>query len=482
MQPLKLSDVVASLRIASQPSTQTRQRMLTQNAREQLLSKINDRQAVIGVVGLGYVGLPLAMEFAQAGFRVIGYDVSQRVVDLLMAGQSHIQDVPAALVQAAVANGTFVASTVEARLAECDAISIAVPTPLSKTRDPDMAFVLSAADAIARQAHPGLCVVLESTTYPGTTRELLQPRLEAMGLVVGKDVFVAFSPERVDPGNPVYHTKNTPKVVGGITPECVEVACALYQSCIDVVVPVSSPEAAELVKLLENTFRAVNIGMVNEIAIVCDKLGVDVWEVINAAATKPFGFMKFTPGPGIGGHCIPLDPHYLAWKMRTLNYKTRFIDLASEINSHMPEWVVQKVADALNEVRKAVHGSRVLVLGVAYKRDIDDVRESPALDVIRLLEQRGAHVEFHDPHVREFREEEGHVRKGVELSDEMLQWADAVVIVTDHRATDFQRVVDRTKIVVDTRNVTRGLKPGTARIRGLADLQDGRWERRKAPR
>ncbi|MDQ8160553.1 MAG: nucleotide sugar dehydrogenase, partial [Gemmatimonadota bacterium] len=395
------------------------------------------------------------------------YDISQRVIDQLMAGRSHIQDIPDATVQAAVATGSFVATNVETRIGECDALSIAVPTPLSKTRDPDMAFVLSAADAIARQAHPGLCVVLESTTYPGTTRELLQPRLEAMGLTVGKDVFVAFSPERVDPGNPVYQTKNTPKVVGGVSPACVEVASALYASCIDVVVPVSSPEAAELVKLLENTFRAVNIGLVNEIAIVCDKLGVDVWEVIDAAATKPFGFMKFTPGPGIGGHCIPLDPHYLAWKMRTLNYKTRFIDLASEINSHMPEWVVQKVADALNEVRKAVRGSRVLVLGVAYKRDIDDVRESPALDVIRLLEERGAHVEFHDPFVPEFRED-GHVRKGVELSDEMLRWADAVVVVTDHKVVDYQRVVDHAAMLVDTRNVTAGLTPGRARIIPLA--------------
>lgn len=435
--------------------------------KDQLLTRISDRSAVIGVIGLGYVGLPLAMEFVQAGFTVIGYDVSQRVVDLLMAGQSHIQDIAGDTVQAAVAQGRFVATTQEDRLRECEAISIAVPTPLSKTRDPDMAFVLSAADAIARQAHPGLCVVLESTTYPGTTRELLQPRLEAQGLTVGRDIFVAFSPERVDPGNPVYHTKNTPKVVGGITPACVEVATALYQSCIDTVVPVSSPEAAELVKLLENTFRAVNIGLVNEIAIVCDKLGVNVWEVIDAAATKPFGFMKFTPGPGIGGHCIPLDPHYLAWKMRTLNYKTRFIDLASEINSHMPEWVVQKVADALNEVRKAVRGSRLLVLGVAYKRDIDDVRESPALDVIRLLEERGAHVEFHDPFVHEFRED-GHVRKGVELSDEMLRWADAVVVITDHKAVDYQRVVDHATLVVDTRNVTAGLAAGRARIIPLA--------------
>jgi len=435
--------------------------------KDHLLAKIHDRTAVIGVIGLGYVGLPLAMEFVHAGFRVIGYDVSQRVIDLLMAGQSHIQDIPSQVVQEAVTAGQFVATAVESRIGECDAISVAVPTPLSKTRDPDMAFVLAAADAIARQAHPGMCVVLESTTYPGTTRELLQPRLEAMGLQVGTDTFVAFSPERVDPGNPVYQTKNTPKVVGGVTPACVEVASALYASCIDVVVPVSSPEAAELVKLLENTFRAVNIGLVNEIAIVCDKLGVDVWEVINAAATKPFGFMKFTPGPGIGGHCIPLDPHYLAWKMRTLNYKTRFIDLASEINSHMPESVVQKVADALNEVRKAVRGRRVLVLGVAYKRDINDVRESPALDVIRLLEQRGAHVEFHDPFVHEFRED-GHSRKGVELSDEILRWADAVVVITDHKNVDYQRVVDHAALLVDTRNVTAGLKAGRARIIPLA--------------
>ena len=435
--------------------------------KEQALARIADRSSVIGVIGLGYVGLPLAMEFVHAGFHVVGYDVSQRVVDLLMAGQSHIQDVPADAVQAAVASGKFLATTVEDQLHACDAISIAVPTPLSKTRDPDMAYVLSAADAIARQAHPGLCVVLESTTYPGTTRELLQPRLEAKGLTVGEDIFVAFSPERVDPGNPLYHTRNTPKVVGGITPACVDVATALYESCIDTVVPVSSPEAAELVKLLENTFRAVNIGLVNEIAIVCDKLGVNVWEVIDAAATKPFGFMKFTPGPGIGGHCIPLDPHYLAWKMRTLNYKTRFIDLASEINSHMPEYVVQKVADSLNDVRKAVRGSRVLVLGVAYKRDIDDVRESPALDVIRLLEERGGHVEFHDPFVTEFRED-GHTRRGVELSDEMLRWADAVVVVTDHKSVDYQRVVDHATLVVDTRNVTAGLTSGRARIVPLA--------------
>jgi UDP-N-acetyl-D-glucosamine dehydrogenase len=434
---------------------------------EQLFARIQDRSAIVGVIGLGYVGLPLAIEFAKAGFRVIGYDVSQRVIDTLMSGTSHIQDVDSADVAAALAAGTFVATTVESRLAECDAISIAVPTPLSKTRDPDMAYVLAAADAVQRHAHPGLLVVLESTTYPGTTRELLQPRMEAAGLKVGEDVFLAFSPERVDPGNPVYQTHNTPKVVGGITPGCVRTASALYQSCIETIVPVSSPEAAELVKLLENTFRAVNIGLVNEIAIVCDKLGVNVWEVIDAAATKPFGFMKFTPGPGIGGHCIPLDPHYLAWKMRTLNYKTRFIDLASEINSQMPDYVVEKVSRALNDTAKAVRGSRILVLGVAYKRDIDDVRESPALDIIRLLEERGAHVEFHDPFVSEIREDD-HVRRVVELTDEMLRWADACVVVTDHKQMPWQRVVDQAALVVDTRNVTAGLTPGRARVVALA--------------
>ncbi len=434
---------------------------------DKVLAKIHDRSAIVGVIGLGYVGLPLAMEFARAGFRVIGYDVSQRVIDTLMSGQSHIQDVKSSDVATAVANGSFVATTVESRLGECDAISIAVPTPLSKTRDPDMSFVLAAADAVQRHAHTGMLVVLESTTYPGTTRELLQPRMEAAGLEVGRDVFLAFSPERVDPGNPVYNTHNTPKVVGGITPGCVATASALYQTCIETVVPVSSPEAAELVKLLENTFRAVNIGLVNEIAIVCDKLGVNVWEVIDAAATKPFGFMKFTPGPGIGGHCIPLDPHYLAWKMRTLNYKTRFIDLASEINSQMPDYVVEKVSRALNDESKSVRGSRILVLGVAYKRDIDDVRESPALDIIRLLEERGAHVEYHDPFVSQIREDD-HVRRTVDLSEDMLRWADACVVVTDHKQMAWQRVVDHASLVVDTRNVCAGLAPGRARVVALA--------------
>src|SRR5918998_380238 len=377
-----------------------------------LLGRIRDRSAKVGVVGLGYVGLPLAVEFAKAGFRVIGYDVSERVVAALRSGRSHIQDVPSAELAALVRSGTFEATTDDRRLADVDAISIAVPTPLSKTRDPDMSYVLAARDAVARNAHAGLLVVLESTTYPGTTRELMQPTMEQLGFTIGRDVFLAFSPERVDPGNPVYNTKNTPKVVGGITPACTELAAELYSACIDTVVRVSSTETAELVKLLENTFRAVNIGMVNEMAIVCDKLGVDVWEVIEAAGTKPFGFMKFTPGPGIGGHCIPLDPHYLAWKMRALNYKTRFIDLASEVNSRMPDFVVEKVARALNDDRKAVNGSSVLVVGVAYKRNIDDMRESPALDVIRLLEEQGAAVSYHDPFIGSYRED-GHEWRSV---------------------------------------------------------------------
>jgi UDP-N-acetyl-D-glucosamine dehydrogenase len=312
-----------------------------------------------------------------------------------------------------------------------------------------------------------MLVILESTTYPGTTREILLPALSKRGFTVGEDVFVAFSPERVDPGNPVYHTKNTPKVVGGITPACTQLAKALYGACIDQIVTVSSPEAAELVKLLENTFRSVNIGMVNEMAIVCDKLGVDVWEVIDAAATKPFGFMRFTPGPGIGGHCIPLDPHYLAWKMRTLNYKTRFIDLASEINSQMPAFVVEKVMHALNADRKPVNGSRVLVLGVAYKRDIDDVRESPALDVIRLLEDQGATVDFHDPYIRCVRED-GHVREGVDLTAEAVADTDAVVVVTDHRNVDYQLVMDNALLVVDSRNVMQGTVKTRARVVSLS--------------
>jgi UDP-N-acetyl-D-glucosamine dehydrogenase len=442
---------------------------MTTSTADALRRKIDDRTAVVGIIGLGYVGLPLAMEFGKVGVRVIGYDVSERVVSLLNRGESHIRDVPSDEVAALVKSGHFVATTDEARLAGTDAISIAVPTPLVKTRDPDMQYVIAAADAVARQAHAGMLIVLESTTYPGTTREVLQPALESRGFTVGKDVFLAFSPERVDPGNTVYSTKNTPKVVGGITRACTDMATALYATCIDRVVPVSSPEAAELVKLLENTFRSVNIGLVNEMAIVCDKLGVDVWEVIDAAATKPFGFMKFTPGPGIGGHCIPLDPHYLAWKMRTLNYKTRFIDLASEINSQMPAFVVEKVSQALNLDRKPLNGSRVLILGVAYKRDIEDVRESPALDVIRLLEEQGAEVSYHDPHVPVLREGE-HEYTGVALTPAVLGAADAVVVITDHQGVDYQSVADHAGVIIDARNVTGRLRPSRARIISLSGV------------
>ena len=444
--------------------------------KKQILTRINDRSATVGVIGLGYVGLPLAVEFARAGFQVIGFDVSQRVCDTLNGGTSHIQDVPSKEVAAFVKSGHFRATTDAAGLAKADALSIAVPTPLGKTHDPDMSYVQAAAATVAQVAHPGLLVVLESTTYPGTTREVVLPLLTAAGFTVGTDIFLAFSPERVDPGNPTYNTRNTPKVVGGITPDCTELATALYASCIETIVAVSSTETAELVKLLENTFRSVNIAMANEMAIVCDKLGVDVWEVIDAAATKPFGFMKFTPGPGIGGHCIPLDPHYLAWKMRTLNYKTRFIELAGEINSAMPTFVVEKIAYALNAVKKPVNGSHVLVIGVAYKRDIDDVRESPALDVIRLLEAQGAVVDYHDPYVKTVREEsDGHLppdanamgprlRHSVAFTPDALKAADVVVIVTDHKSIDYQAIADHASAVVDTRNAMAKTKRGKAQV------------------
>ncbi|HEY7686712.1 MAG TPA: nucleotide sugar dehydrogenase [Gemmatimonadales bacterium] len=416
-----------------------------------LLAKAGDRSAVFGIVGLGYVGLPLVMELVRAGYRVLGFDISTRVVEGLNAGRSHIKDITDAAVAQAVKDKMFSATTDLSRLSEPDVISIAVPTPLSKTKDPDVSYVLSATESIKKTLRRGQLVILESTTYPGTTRELMLPALESTGLKVGEDFFLAFSPERVDPGNPKYNTRNTPKVVGGITENCLAVTLALYQPAIERLVPVSSTEAAELVKILENTFRSVNIGLVNEMAIVCDKLGVDVWEVIEAATTKPFGFMKFTPGPGVGGHCIPLDPHYLAWKMRTLNYRTRFIELAGEINAEMPEYWVARIADRLNEQGKAVRASKVLVLGVAYKKDIDDIRESPALDVIRLLERRGAVVTYHDPHVKRLHED-GVDLATVPLTAETLRAADCVVVVTDHSGVDYGLVAREAKVVVDTRH------------------------------
>lgn len=413
----------------------------------------------LGVVGLGYVGVPLAYEVARAGVRVLGFDVQPAVAEGLNAGRSHIQDVSSEAWAEVVASGRFEATTDMARMAECDAISICVPTPLSKTRDPDVSFILAATEAVAAALRPGQLVVLESTTYPGTTREVMLPALEARGMTVGKDFFLCFSPERVDPGNAVWQTKNTPKVIGGITPACTEAGLALYRRFIDTMVPVSSAEAAEMVKILENTFRSVNIGLVNETAIIADRLGVNVWEVIDAAATKPFGFMKFTPGPGLGGHCIPVDPHYLSWKMRTLNYKTRFIELASEINAEMPYYVVGKVREVLNRARKSVNGSRVLILGVAYKKDIDDVRESPALDVWHLLEADGAVVSYHDPYVPTVRDD-GHELASVPLTDQALAEADAVVIVTDHSSFDYARILRLSRALVDARNATARLGDG----------------------
>jgi UDP-N-acetyl-D-glucosamine dehydrogenase len=421
---------------------------------DELIRKAESRNVLFGVIGLGYVGLPLAVELAHAGYRVVGFDVSARVVEGLNAGRSHVKDISAAQLAEIRTDGRFTATQDGACLKEADAISICVPTPLSKFKDPDVSYIVAATETVKQVLRPGQAIILESTTYPGTTREIVLPVLESTGLKVGQDFFLAFSPERVDPGNPVYQTKNTPKVVGGITEDCRRVVCALYQPAIDSLVPVSTTEAAELVKLLENTFRSVNIGLVNEMAIVCDKLGVDVWEVIEAAATKPFGFMKFLPGPGLGGHCIPIDPHYLAWKMRGLNYKTRFIDLAGELNTEMPVFWVRKLGDALNQSGKAVRGSRVLILGVAYKRDIEDLRESPALDIIRLLEQQGATVAYHDPFVPRF-EENGHQFVSAPLTAETLAAADCVMIVTDHSGLDYDLIRRHARSVVDTRNALR---------------------------
>ena len=414
-----------------------------------------------GVIGLGYVGLPLSVEAGRSGLKVIGFDVNDAVVTGVNAGRSHIQDLTDADVAALLEQGLLEATTDMSRLAECDAVSICVPTPLSKTRDPDVSYVIAASEAVAAALRPGQLIVLESTTYPGTTREVMQPTLERTGLVVGEDFHLCFSPERVDPGNETWTTKNTPKVIGGLTAACRDAGAAFYERFIDSVVRVSSVEAAELTKILENTFRAVNIGLVNEVALIADLLRVDVWEVIDAAATKPFGFMKFTPGPGLGGHCIPVDPHYLAWKMRTLNYKTRFIDLASEINAEMPIFVVGKVREVLNRKQRAVNGSKIVLLGVAYKRDVDDVRESPALDVLKLLEADGAEVVYHDPYVPEWKED-GVIRQSQALTEELLSGADVVVILTDHTGFDYAWILQNAKALVDARHavVAAGAVPG----------------------
>lgn len=430
----------------------------------ELLEKIQRRAVRLGVVGLGYVGLPLAVEFAQAGLEVVGIDLDPRKVEAITRGQSYIPDIPSATVAALVQVGRLSATSDYAVLRTCDAVSICVPTPLNKTRDPDMSYVINAATQVAEFAHAGLIIVLESTTYPGTTEEILLPRLQAAGWRIGTDVFLAFSPERIDPGNQRYQVRNTPKVLGGATPACTEVARALYELAVDVIVPVSSMRAAEMVKLLENTFRAVNIGLVNEMALMCAKLDVDVWEVIEAASTKPYGYMRFTPGPGIGGHCIPVDPLYLSWKLKSLNYTARFIELADSINSRMPAHVVALVADALNESRRALNGSHLLVLGVAYKRDIDDVRESPALDVLTELLARKAGVSYHDPFVARITLD-GRVFESQPLTAAALAAADCVIVITDHSQFDWDWVRQHARVIVDTRNALRGPAPaGSARI------------------
>jgi UDP-N-acetyl-D-glucosamine dehydrogenase len=433
----------------------------------ELHKRIQDKSARVAVVGLGYVGLPLLIEFAHQRYAAVGFDLDGSKVDSVMGGVSYIPDVPTSRVAALRACGRLSATTDFSELANVDTVNICVPTPLRKTKDPDMSYVVSAVETIASYLHPGMLVILESTTYPGTTDELVRPILERGGLVAGRDFFLAFSPERVDPGNPTFHTQNVPKVVGGLTPQCSALAAALYSAVIERVVPVSSPRVAEMVKLLENTFRAVNIGLVNELALMCDTLGIDVWEVVEAAATKPFGFMPFYPGPGLGGHCIPIDPFYLSWKARQSGFEARFIELAGYVNGAMPQAVVQKIADALNSQRKAVNGSRVLIAGVAYKRDIDDVRESPALDVIHLLQARGAQVAYIDPYVPRVQAHGDLDLQSLRgLDARTLSAFDCVAILTDHKVFDYEAIVRHANLVVDTRNAIRQPAPNVFRLGG----------------
>jgi UDP-N-acetyl-D-glucosamine dehydrogenase len=432
-----------------------------------LLEKIQSRRARTGVVGLGYVGLPLAVELAKAGYHATGIDLDDGKVDAITGGRSYIPDVASADVKSLRDAGKLDATTDFSIVKELDTINICVPTPLRKTKDPDMSYIVSAVEAIARHLHPGMLIVLESTTYPGTTDEVVQPLLEATGLKAGVDFFIAFSPERVDPGNPHFQTHNVPKVVGGLTPNCAMLAGALYGSAIETIVPVSSTRVAEMVKLLENTFRAVNIGLVNELALMCDRMNIDVWEVVDAAKTKPFGFMAFYPGPGLGGHCIPIDPFYLSWKAKQSGFDPRFIELAGHINAGMPHYVVDKVMDALNTRRKAINGSRVLVAGVAYKRDIDDMRESPALDVMHLLDTKGAIVDYADPYVPVIHGREWPGRRdvtAVELKRGTFKLYDCVVIVTDHKSFDYDAMVAEADLIVDTRNAIKKPHPNVFRL------------------
>jgi UDP-N-acetyl-D-glucosamine dehydrogenase len=424
--------------------------------KQQLLDRIRSGEVRVSTVGLGYVGLPLSVEFASAGVSVLGIDKDARKVESIAAGCSYVADVASERLVPLVRAGKLAATTDFDVLREREAIIICVPTPLSKTKDPDLSLVVEVTNEIARRLRPGQLVVLESTTYPGTTEELILPTLSESGLRVGVDFFLAFSPERVDPVNSRWTTRNTPKIIGGMTPECLEVTQALYSRAVNTLIPVSNTRTAEMVKLLENTFRSVNIGLVNEVALMCDRLGVDVWEVIDAAATKPFGFMPFYPGPGLGGHCIPIDPIYLSWKLKTLNYRARFIELAGEVNSGMPYHVVNRIQDALNDRQKAVKGSRIVLLGVSYKKDIDDVRESPALDILSILEKKGAQVVYHDPLVPEL-SLDGATHRSQPL-EQALAESDCAVIVTDHSCFDMGAILGRARLVVDTRNATKGYR------------------------
>ena len=429
-----------------------------------LIKRLQDRTAHVAIIGIGYVGLPLAAVFADAGFRVTGIDPMEDKVASIQRGESYIMDVPTEHVARLVSSGRLSATSDYSVLREVDAVSICVPTPLRKTGDPDLSFIISATESLLPYLHPGMVVVLESSTYPGTTRELVLTRMEkASGLKVGVDFFLAFSPERVDPGRTDWTTINTPKVIGGITPACCEVSAAWYSQALQKVVPVSSAEVAEMAKLLENTFRFINISMVNELALMCDRLNVDVWEVIDAAATKPFGFMKFSPGPGLGGHCIPIDPLYLSWKLHALKYTARFIELAAEINDNMPRFTVSKVQDALNDQGKALKGSRLLILGAAYKPDINDLRESPALDVIKLLHEKHADVVYHDPYIPRFVDEGMTLESVTDLMAEVRK-ADAVVIITNHKAYNYPEILAAANLIVDTRNALGALGKANPKV------------------
>jgi UDP-N-acetyl-D-glucosamine dehydrogenase len=434
---------------------------------ETLLNRIKRREARAGIVGLGYVGLPLAVELAKAGFHATGIDLDERKIQAISEGRSYIPDVSTADIRALQRSGRLDATTDFSIVRDLDTVNICVPTPLRKTKDPDMSYIVSAVESIAAHLHPGLLICLESTTYPGTTDEVVQPLLEATGLKAGTDFFLAFSPERVDPGNPTFQTHNVPKVVGGLTPDCSRLAAALYGTAIESIVSVSSTRVAEMVKLLENTFRAVNIGLVNELALMCDRMKIDVWEVVEAAKTKPFGFMAFYPGPGLGGHCIPIDPFYLSWKAKQSGFDPRFIELAGHINGSMPHYVVEKVADALNTKRKSVNGANILIAGVAYKRDIDDMRESPALDVMGLLDGKGANVSYVDPFVAEVHGREWSGKrdlKSVPASRGSFGEYDCIVIITDHKSFDYDAMVAEASLIVDTRNAIRKPAPHVFRL------------------